>query len=76
MKTTKIPRWENGALTIGLQFFNFFNHANFGMPDHDSPDPGFGQIFYQEQPPTSILGAGYNANVSPRMIQIRAQLKF
>jgi hypothetical protein len=76
MKTTKIPRLENGALTIGLQFFNFFNHANFGMPDNNSPDPGFGQIFYQEQPPTSILGAGYNANVSPRMIQIRAQLKF
>jgi len=41
-----------------------------------TPDPGFGQILYQEQPPTSILGAGYNANVSPRMIQIRAQLKF
>jgi len=76
MKTTKIPRWENSALTIGLQFFNFFNHANFGMPDNNSPDSGFGQIFYQEQPPTSILGAGYNANVSPRMIQIRVQLKF
>ena len=76
MKTTKIPCWENGTLTIGLQFFNFFNHPNFGMPDHNSPDPAFGQIFYQEQSPTSILGSGLNANVSQRMIQIRAQLKF
>jgi hypothetical protein len=76
MKTTKIPRWENGTLTIGLEFFNFFNHANFGMPDHNSPDSSFGQIFYQEQSPTSILGSGLNANVSQRMIQIRAQLKF
>jgi hypothetical protein len=76
MKTTKIPRWENGTLMIGLQFFNFFNHANFGMPQHNSADSSFGQIFYQEQSPTSILGSGYNVNVSPRMIQVRAQLKF
>jgi hypothetical protein len=76
MKTTKITRWENGTLMIGLQFFNFFNHANFGMPQHNSADSSFGQIFYQEQSPTSILGSGYNVNVSPRMIQVRAQLKF
>ena len=34
MKNTKIPRWENAKLGIGLQFFNFFNHANFGFPDN------------------------------------------
>ena len=46
MKNTKIPRWENGVLTIGFQFFNLFNHANFGFPDNWSSDRTFGQIFY------------------------------
>lgn len=76
MKNTKIPHWENGVLGIGFQFFNLFNHANFGFPDNVSSDAAFGQIFYQEQPPTSILGSGLNANVSARMIQLRVQLQF
>jgi hypothetical protein len=76
MKNTKIAHWENGLLGIGLQFFNFFNHANFGFPDNWSSDGAFGQIFYQEQSPTSVLGSGLNANVSARMIQLRAQLQF
>jgi hypothetical protein len=76
MKNTKIPHWENGVLGIGFQFFNLFNHPNFGFPDTGSDHYGFGQIFYQEQAPTSILGAGLNANVSPRMIQVRVQLQF
>ena len=32
IKNTKIPHWENGVLSIGLQFFNFFNHPNFACP--------------------------------------------
>ena len=76
MKNTKIPHWENGVLTIGLQFFNLFNHANFGLPDNWSSDGIFGQVYYLEQSPTSILGSGLNANVSPRMIQLRAQIRF
>ena len=77
MKNTKIPHWENGVLSIGVQFFNFFNHPNFGFPDNGVADAGgFGQIFYMEQAPTSILGSGTYANVSPRMIQLKAQLKF
>jgi len=76
MKNTKIPRWEGGVLTIGVQVFNLFNHANFGLPDPQITDAGFGQNFYLEQPPTSILGSGLNANVSQRMIQLRAQLEF
>jgi hypothetical protein len=39
-------------------------------------DQTFGQIYYLEQSPTSILGSGLGANVSQRMIQLRAQLKF
>ncbi len=76
MKNTKIPNWENVVLTIGFQFFNLFNHANFGFPDNASSDSTFGQIFYQEQAPTSVLGAGLNANVSARMIQVKAQIRF
>ncbi len=76
MKSTKIPHWETGVLSIGAQFFNFFNHANFGFPDNWSSDSTFGQIFYEEQSPTSVLGSGLNANVSARMIQIKAQIQF
>ena len=76
MKNTKVPRWENANLGIGFQFFNFFNHANFGFPVPFSSDPGFGLIPYLEQPPTSILGSTTQANVARRMIQIKAQVQF
>jgi hypothetical protein len=76
MKNTKIARWEGAELGIGLQFFNFFNHPNFGFPDNPISDQGFGQIFYMETPPTSILGAGLGGDASPRMIQIKIQLHF
>jgi hypothetical protein len=76
MKNTKVPGWENATLGIGFQFFNLFNHPNFGFPDNVSSDPGFGQIFYLEQSPTSILGAGLGGDAAARMIQLKAQLRF
>jgi hypothetical protein len=76
MKNTKIHGWENAMLGVGFQFFNLFNHPNFGFPDNFSSDPGFGQIFYLEQSPTSILGSGRGGDVAPRMIQLKAQLQF
>jgi hypothetical protein len=76
MKNTKIPHWENASLSIGFQFFNFFNHPNFGFPDNSSSDSIFGQIGYLEQSPTSILGSTLQANVARRMIQLKAQLNF
>jgi hypothetical protein len=76
MKSTKIAGWENAVLGIGFQFFNFLNHPNFGSPDNLSSDLGFGQISYLEQPPTSILGNGFGGDVAPRMIQLKAQLRF
>ena len=75
MKNTKMP-WENAMLGIGFQFFNVFNHPNFSSPDNFSSDPGFGQIFYLEQSPTSILGNGFGGNAAQRMIQLKAQLQF
>jgi len=77
MKRTKIPHWENGTLSFGAQFFNFFNHPNFGFPDNSTSDNTFGQVvFYLEQPPTSILGSTLQANVARRMIQLKAQISF
>ncbi|PYL80177.1 MAG: hypothetical protein DMF21_09895 [Verrucomicrobia bacterium] len=76
MKRTTIPGWESATLGIGFQFFNVFNHANFGFPINESSDPYFGQIPYLEQPPTSILGGNLGGDVSPRMIQLKVQLQF
>jgi hypothetical protein len=74
MKTTKLPGWEKGTLGIGFQFFNVLNHPNFGTPDNSSSSPTLGLIFYGEQVPTGILGAGNNG--SSRMIQVKAELRF
>ena len=63
-------------LAIGVQFFNFFNHPNFGPPNNDSSDPGFGEIGTMEMPPTSILGSGLGGDVSPRMIQLKTVIRF
>jgi Carboxypeptidase regulatory-like domain len=76
MKRTIIPGWEGATLGIGFQFFNFLNHPNFGFPINESSDPYFGQIPNLEQPPTSILGANLGGDVSPRMIQLKAQIQF
>jgi hypothetical protein len=40
MKNTRLPGWENGQFGIGFQFFNVFNHPNFGMPDGFSVQTG------------------------------------
>jgi hypothetical protein len=77
IKRTKIPRWEGAELGVGFQFFNFFNHPNFGFPDNSISSQGsFGQISYMESTPTSILGEGLGGDASPRMIQIKIQLHF
>ncbi len=78
MKSTKLSRWEGATLGIGFQFFSFFNHPNFGFPV-PGLGPPTGLIYYLEQPPTSILGDvnGFAAaDVAPRMIQLKAELKF
>jgi hypothetical protein len=82
MKNTKIPGWERGELGLGFQFFNLFNHPNFNVPDnsisHGSPAQGgtFGQIFSTVSAPTSILGSFLGGDASPRLIQVKAQLRF
>jgi hypothetical protein len=78
MKQTRIPRRENATIAIGFQFFNFFNHPNFGLAVTGVGTPT-GLINYLGQPPTSILGGGTGVpgiDVAPRMIQLKAELKF
>jgi len=72
MKNTRLPGWEKGEFGIGFQFFNVFNHPNFGMPDGFSSAPTFGQIVYTASPPTGVYGRGLSA----RMIQVKAELHF
>ena len=76
MKNTKLPHWEQGTLGIGFQFFNLFNHPNFGFPLNNLADSNFGRIFGMEQPPTGILGAGRGGDITMRMIQLKVQIQF
>jgi Carboxypeptidase regulatory-like domain len=71
-----IPHWERGSLQLGFQFFNLFNHPNFSNPVSDINSGGFGQIFSEINPPTSILGSFLGGDASPRLIQVKAQLVF
>ena len=76
MKETSLVGQDKVVLDIGFQFFNFFNHPNFGPPNNYSSDLAFGQIGTMEMPPTSIVGSGLGGDVSPRMIQLKAQIRF
>jgi hypothetical protein len=75
VKNTKIPGWERATLGIGFQFFNFFNHPNFGFPDNKIQARSLGQISYLAAPPTSILSSVGGDN-APRMVQLKAQVQF
>jgi outer membrane receptor protein involved in Fe transport len=84
MKHTKLR--ENLSLGVGFQFFNLFNHPNFDLPLNDfaafagpgvPASPGdFGTITSTVNTPTSILGSFLGGDASPRLIQVKAELKF
>jgi len=75
---------ERVKLRFEGQFFNVFNHPNFGLPsvvqagipETPSTQAGFGALTYATSPPTGLLGVGLGGDSSPRMIAFQARLEF
>lgn len=75
---------ERIKLRVDAQFFNLFNHPNFGLPvlgyagipGKSSTQTGFGALSYTTSPPTGLLGVGLGGDSSPRMIAFQARLEF
>jgi len=75
---------EHVKLRFESQFFNVFNHPNFGLPSmvlagiagKPSTQTGFGALTYTTSPPTGLLGVGLGGDSSPRMIAFQARLEF
>ena len=75
---------EHAKLRIEAQFFNLFNHPNFGLPNmvlagipgKPTTQTGFGALTYTVSPPTGLLGVGLGGDSSPRMIAFQARIEF
>jgi hypothetical protein len=67
---------EKAKVGLGLQFFNLLNHPNFDQPVNDVSNPNFGKIQRTVNTPTSILGSFLGGDASPRLIQLKAEVKF
>jgi hypothetical protein len=75
---------EHAQLRLEAQFFNVFNHPNFGLPSMvlagvpGKPPTltGFGALTYTVSPPTGLLGVGLGGDNTPRMIAFQARLDF
>jgi hypothetical protein len=70
-----MPHWETGKLRLGAQFFNLFNHPNFGQPTNNIAGTA-GLITTTVNPPTSILGSFLGGNASPRLVQTTLKFDF
>ena len=83
-----ITKWfalsERVKLRFDGQFFNLFNHPNFGLPilgyagipGKPATQTGFGALTYTTSPPTGLLGVGLGGDSSPRMIAFQARVEF
>ena len=82
--TKWFPLTEHVKLRFDAQFFNLFNHPNFGLPSivlagipgKPSTQTGFGALTYTTSPPTGLLGVGLGGDSTPRMIAFQARLEF
>lgn len=75
---------ERMKVRFDTQFFNVFNHPNFGLPSmvlagipgKSSTQTGFGALTYTTSPPTGLLGVGLGGDSTPRMIAFQLRLEF
>jgi hypothetical protein len=82
--TKWFPLTERLKLRFDVQFFNVFNHPNFGLPSmvlagipgKPSTQTGFGALSYTTSPPTGLLGVGLGGDSTPRMIAFQMRLEF
>ena len=78
------PLTERSKLRFDVQFFNVFNHPNFGLPSmvlagipgKPVTQTGFGALTYATSPPTGLLGVGLGGDSTPRMIAFQLRLDF
>jgi hypothetical protein len=78
------PLTEQLKLRFDAQFFNVFNHPNFGLPSmvlagipgKPSTQTGFGALTSTTSPPTGLLGVGLGGDSTPRMIAFQLRLEF
>jgi len=82
--TKWFPVTEHMKMRFDAQFFNVFNHPNFGLPSialagipgKPTTQTGFGALTYTTSPPTGLLGVGLGGDSSPRMIALQLRLEF
>jgi hypothetical protein len=82
--TKFFPLTEHVKLRFEVQFFNVFNHPNFGLPSmvftgipgNPATQTGFGALTSATSPPTGLLGVGLGGDSSPRMIAFQSRLEF
>jgi hypothetical protein len=67
---------ERMTFALGANFYNVFNHPNFGNPIGDITNGQFGQIVNTDIPPTSPYGAFTGSAVSGREIQVTGRFTF
>ncbi len=89
--TKRFTIHERFGLRFDVQFYNLFNHPNFGFPNGSggyagnaaagipgipSTLAGFGNINTTVGPSTGLLGSGLGGDSSVRMIALRAGFEF
>jgi hypothetical protein len=67
---------ERVGLQVGLNAYNWFNHANYGAPYPNTAAPFFGQVAFMQFPPTSPYGAFAAAATDMRIAQLTAKIIF